>query len=185
MAETKNLTTDSQEPKIDVDLDVLNRDQFAADTIYERKVQPYLDDIVKMKAQNFTDKEMCRILDISTTTFYQLRKLHTDLQIAYKTGIDMLVDEVESAAFKEAIGYDYKEQQLDKFGNAVDVKKYARGSAAMQKYILNNKRSSEYASKQTVMTDKTNVIDLTALKGTTPLELKKLIDEIEKRKQSD
>ena len=170
-------------PVIDVDLEVLNKDQFAADTIYERKVKPQLDDITRMKSLNMTDKAMCKILDISTTTFYGLRKQHPELQNAYQIGIDILVDDVEQAAMKEAIGYEYEEDAIHPKMGVVKVKKYARGSTSMQKYILSNKRPKEYQNKQTVSTDKSTVIDLTALKGTSPLELKKLIDTISKNQR--
>ena len=172
-------------PKIDVNLRVLDKDQFAVDTIYERKVQPQLDDVTRMKSINMTDIEMCKILDISTSTFYKLRKLHPELQVAYQIGIDILVNDVERSAMKEAIGYEYTEDAIHPKMGVVKVKKYARGNASMQKYILSNKRSHTYQNKQTVQTDKSSVIDLTALKGTSPLELKKLIDTITQSQQPD
>lgn len=178
MENSIKMTNNENIPVIDVNLEVLNRNQSNLDTIYERKVQPQLDDIIKMKSKNFTDKEMCKILDISTTTLYHLRKLHPELQGAYQMGIDMLVNDVERSAMKEAIGYEYTEDAIHPKLGVVKVNKYARGNASMQKYILSNKRPKSYTNKQVVSTDKSNVIDLTALKGLKPLELKSLIDLI-------
>ena len=171
-----------KKPEINVDLSRLENQltvEETADTVYERKVKPCLDDITRMKAKNISNSKICEILDISTTTFYQLRKEHPEMLEAYKKGIDILVDEVESAAYKEAIGYTYEEESLDqKNGVAVPLEKYARPSTSMQKYILNNKRGKTYSTKQQVTTGSGNQLDLSALRSLSPMQFKQLMDKV-------
>lgn len=158
---------------------VAKQDKDPRTAMYVRKVEPYLDKITSMKGQNKTDREIAVILDITPSSFYRLKRSVPELEAAYRDGMNEMIHAVESATFREAIGYEYEEQAVvPKTGEIVTITKYARGNATAQKYILSNKKSKEYSDKRQIETTTKVEHDLGILKELTVSELRKLMLEM-------
>lgn len=92
---------------------------------YHTNVEPYLDKIQKWCAESgATEKQICEILDISTSTFNEYKNKYPELASSLKKGRRELVLDVKGALAKKAKGYDYEEKKtyMKKDENGKDVK---------------------------------------------------------------
>lgn len=152
---------------------------------YVRKVEPYLRKITQLKGKNYTDREIAMVLNISTSTFHKFKLTIPELQDAYNNGIEDLVDTVERAAVKEAVGYEYYEEAVvPKTGDVVAIKKYARGNVSAQKLILKNRRNHIYTDKKTIETHDLRSNNINSLENLTEGEIRLLLERLRIRKQA-
>lgn len=91
---------------------------------YDTEIKPYLDKIREFAQSGATEKEICAVLNVSTSTFYEYKKKHSELSSALKKGRKELVLEIRGALAKKALGYDYEEKKtyMKKDDSGKDVK---------------------------------------------------------------
>ncbi len=165
-----------------IDVDVSEKETTLA-LIYTRKIQPYLPDIVKWRQQGKGINTICRILDISPDTFFKYRNEYQEFRDAYEMGTDLLADNMETALFKEAVGYDYYEEALTKSGDIVSVKKVARPSISASKFALTNIRPKNWKNKvDSVQSTKLSGAKIEAIEGMSVDDLKSLVELANKKK---
>jgi hypothetical protein len=73
-------------------------------TAWETRIRPYLEEIVALKKQGKTDKQIAEYLGIGYTTLTDNKVKHVELAEALKKGKNELVLQLESALYKRAIG---------------------------------------------------------------------------------
>lgn len=88
---------------------------------YETNVKPRFEEIKKWCKRGATDKEIIRLLGISKTVYYEyLTKYPEFSDLIKKNRIDA-VEEIKTALFKRAIGFQYTETKeikaIDEDGN--------------------------------------------------------------------
>ena len=90
---------------------------------YKTHVEPFLEDIGKWKVF-YTEEQIAEMLGIAYSTLQNYKKLHKELNEVLLFGNKKKCNEVESAMFKRAIGYDYYEEKevLDKDGQIVTLR---------------------------------------------------------------
>jgi ACT domain-containing protein len=76
---------------------------------YESHVKPYLKEIPKWRKAGAKVEDIFTRLGIAKSTGYKLQREHSEFADALKEGNEALVIELESALYKRALGYDYKE----------------------------------------------------------------------------
>lgn len=144
---------------------------------YIRKVEPYIKDIVKWRQEGKGINEICFMLDIHPSTFFEYRKKYPELSKAFELGTELLVDQIETSLYKEATGYNYEEDTVSKSGDIVRVVKYARPQVAAQKFSLTNLRSSKWKNKNEQSNNTTvSGINIEALKELSKEDIKKLLE---------
>lgn len=96
--------------------------------------------------RGMTDKQMCECLRISHDTFYNYIKKHPEFSEAIKRGREPVHMEVENALLKNALGYEYDEEQYEVFADGkIDkkrkrvVKKHVPGNLGAQIFWLINR----------------------------------------------
>lgn len=111
--------------------------------------------------QNKTEKEIAKDLGMAYSTFRRYKSQIPELKQAIANGKDAKNQEVEKALYKNAIGYNYYEQVATKVKNEVmaedgkiilvkesveinNVKKYKGPDLAAEKYILNNRKKTQW-----------------------------------------
>lgn len=78
---------------------------------YAEVVEPYLDKIKEWAENGATEKEICEVLDISTSTFYEYKNKYPELSRALKKGRKELCLEIRGALAKKAKGFTYEEKK--------------------------------------------------------------------------
>lgn len=76
---------------------------------FETHVKPRFEDIKKWCKRGATDKEIYKLLGISKDAFYKYKKEHVELNDLIKENRIDAVEELKSALFKRAVGYQYIE----------------------------------------------------------------------------
>jgi hypothetical protein len=71
-------------------------------TEYNDKIKPNLTLISEYKAHNLANKDIAKHLDIAYSDFQEYARTHPELKEALKVGEDMIVDQAESALYKQA-----------------------------------------------------------------------------------
>ncbi|WP_113675474.1 helix-turn-helix transcriptional regulator [Vallitalea guaymasensis] len=111
--------------------------------------------------QNKTEKEIAKDLGMAYSTFRRYKSQIPELKQAIANGKDAKNQEVEKALYKNAIGYNYYEQVATKVKNEVmaedgktilvkesveinNVEKYKGPDLAAEKYILNNRKKTQW-----------------------------------------
>ena len=113
---------------------------------YEESVKPYLEDIKEFAENGATEKEMCEVLDISTSTFYEYKTKYPEFSRALKKGRKQLCLEIRGALAKKAKGFTYEETKQyiseDQNGNkkihTEKYRKYCPPSEAAANMLLKN-----------------------------------------------
>jgi hypothetical protein len=117
-------------------------------------------DMEKLAAKGLSNNEIIQKLGISRDTFYS--KLRSNPYFSYclykHRGIAQV--EVESALFKSALGFEYKEEQATNKG-VFEVRKVALPNVSAQKEWLYNRASHEWKKK--IETTITLASDITQL----------------------
>lgn len=96
-------------------------------TEYNDKIKPNLALISEYKAHNLSNKDIAKHLDINYSDFQEYVRTHPELKEALKVGEDMIVDQAESALYKQAflkgnvtaIMFILKKLHPDKWGEVV------------------------------------------------------------------
>lgn len=76
---------------------------------YETLVKPHLADITNLRNQGYKVHQICKFLGISCISFYGWMKEHSELYDAWEEGQVKLVEALEAAANRKALGYQYEE----------------------------------------------------------------------------
>ena len=97
-----------------------------------------------------TDAEICKKMGIAVTTLWRWCNQEEKIRNAIIRGRDTMTMEVENMMYKCAMGFTYKEQQLTRDGDIVEVERYYEPSQEAQKFILTNRRKDKWKSKQEV-----------------------------------
>lgn len=97
-----------------------------------------------------TDAEICKKMGIAVTTLWRWCNQEEKIRNAIIRGRDTMTMEVENMMYKCAMGFTYKEQQLTREGDIVEVERYYEPSQEAQKFILTNRRKDKWKSKQEV-----------------------------------
>ena len=97
-----------------------------------------------------TDAEICKKMGIAVTTLWRWCNQEEKIRNAIIRGRDTMTMEVENMMYKCAMGFTYKEQQVTKDGDIVEVERYYEPSQEAQKFILTNRRKDKWKSKQEV-----------------------------------
>jgi transposase len=71
---------------------------------WETRIKPYLEEIVALKKQGKTDKQIAEYLGIGYTTLTDNKVRYAELAEALKKGKNELVLKLESALYKRALG---------------------------------------------------------------------------------
>ncbi len=97
-----------------------------------------------------TDAEICKKMGIAVTTLWRWCNQEEKIRNAIIRGRDTMTMQVENMVYKCAMGFTYKEQQLTRDGDIVEVERYYEPSQEAQKFILTNRRKDKWKSKQEV-----------------------------------
>ena len=79
--------------------------------IYAKQIEPYLDQIAEWY-KTMTVRQIAAKLGVSKTSMYTYAKEHPELQAALDNGKAGLVDELQSAIKKKALGFTYEEKTV-------------------------------------------------------------------------
>lgn len=109
-------------------------------------IVPNLENISRWAKEGATEKEICQVLDISTSTFYEYKNKYSELSRALKKGRKELVLDIRGALLKKALGFEYTEtkqyitedQNGDKKIHTEKNKKYCVPSEAAANMLLKN-----------------------------------------------
>ena len=88
-------------------------------SLYERKVQPYLEEITKW-TEDYTESQIAEKLDVSSVTFSRYKTLFPELAEALANGKNNLVKELKNTLKKKARGFHYEETKITKIHNPDD-----------------------------------------------------------------
>lgn len=116
-------------------------------TIYEKRIRKYLDEIYNWSKDGMSKRDICKILGISSSAYYEYEKQFPELREAFENGRDHLYDDVEGSLFRSARGMTVTEQFLD--GNGDVIKQFKKQLAPNQRsieYALNNRRPDKWRS---------------------------------------
>ncbi len=94
-------------------------------TMWDTHIKPNLKEIIGLKKQGKTDKQIAEYLGIGYTTLTDNKARHTELAEALKKGKNELVLKLESALYKRALGGFFtkkitKKYLTDSDGNRID-----------------------------------------------------------------
>lgn len=97
-----------------------------------------------------TNEQIAHNIGIHPRTINKWQDAHWQFRQALKFGKDVADRQVENALFKNAIGYEYKEEQVANDGSVVEVKKYSKPNTTAQIYWLKNRKSREWRDKHEI-----------------------------------
>lgn len=140
---------------------ISNRTSVANPFVFEKKLDFWLTPDGQLYLESWandglTDEEIAKKMGIGKTTLYAWinRELEEKGQSGIRTAIirgrDTSTMAVENMLYKCAMGFSYKEQQVTKDGDIVEVERYYEPSQEAQKFILTNRRKDKWKSKQEV-----------------------------------
>jgi hypothetical protein len=87
--------------------------------IYQNRIKPRIEDIRKWRRRGYTIENICKLLKISMSSVYRLRKKYSDFDNALEEGKEQLLIRLEESLYARAKGYDVVEskQHMEKMGN--------------------------------------------------------------------
>ena len=119
--------------------------------LYERIVEPHLNDIKKWSGEGATIKEIAEKLGISYSGLKSYKKKYPELEAALIENRGVADDKVLGAFFRKATGYENKEITKERVnGKLVITKEVTREVAAdteAAKFWLKNRRPDEWKDK--------------------------------------
>ena len=83
-----------------------------------------------------TNEEIAEFLNIDISTLYRWRMRNEEFANLFTCGREINCQAVKSAMFKTALGFEYEEEELDKHGNKVLIKKYCPPNVKAQENYL-------------------------------------------------
>jgi len=105
------------------------------------------------KKQGLSNDQIAHNLGIAKQTFYEYLKKYKDFSDAYKKGKVEIVEQLENATFKKALGYEYEEitqeVRTDESGNIIDkhikkIKKHVPPDTTALIFLLTNLLNKKY-----------------------------------------
>lgn len=105
-----------------------------------------------------TDEQISSNLGISTSTFYEYQKKHSEFSETLKKGKEVIDYEVENALLKRALGYEFEEKTYEtrwdesqgRFREVLTkkVRKEVVPDTTAQIYWLNNRKPKQWKNKR-------------------------------------
>lgn len=80
--------------------------------IYKKNIEPKLCLVAKYRQSGMNNLEICKLLGISESSFYEYQNKYPDFADATRRDNEEAIAEVEYRYYKNCIGYEYKEEQL-------------------------------------------------------------------------
>ena len=93
-------------------------------SVYDTKIKPRFDDILKWLRNGATEKQVYENLGISQEAFYKYKREKTEFTELLKKGQESLVEQLRGALIKKALGFEYKESKR--------ITKYEDGNEIIQ-----------------------------------------------------
>lgn len=100
--------------------------------------------------QGATNQEIADMLKVTRKSFQEWLKKYDDLRDAVSVSKEMANARVINSAFKSATGYDYQEEELDRFGEVHDLKKHQAANSTILKFWLMNRMGDKWRDKQSL-----------------------------------
>lgn len=116
-------------------------------SVYEKRIKKYLDDIYNWSRDGLSKRDICKMLNVSSSAYHKYERDNPELRDAYDLGRDHLYDDIEGSLFRSARGMTVLEQSLD--GDGEILKQFKKQLAPNQRsieYALNNRRPDKWRS---------------------------------------
>jgi len=109
--------------------------------------------IIKYVKKGHTDKEICKLINVSQNTFYIWLKHDPLFSEALHTAKYMPDFKVECQLYKRAVGFKYDETMVEEAPNGTTTRKTTKlaiPDVRAQQFWLANRRPERWANKKTV-----------------------------------
>ena len=91
-------------------------------SVYDTKIKPRFDDILKWLRNGATEKQVYENLGISQEAFYKYKREKVEFSELLKKGQESLVEQLRGALIKKALGFEYTEtKRFTKIENGKQV----------------------------------------------------------------
>ncbi|MBY0020735.1 transposase [Paenibacillus sp. FSL M8-0228] len=118
---------------------------------YESHVQPKLLLIEAWARDGLTEADICKNLDVGKDAFISYKKEYPELVEALKNGKEVIDVMVENALLKAALGYEYRDEELNKAtGEPIELRKTAHPNTTALIFWLKNRKPKEWRDKQEI-----------------------------------
>lgn len=118
---------------------------------YETHVKPKLLLIEAWARDGLTVEQIADNLGIAKSTFCVYQNKHTELSDALKNGREVIDVMVENALLKAALGYDYREEELNKVtGEPIELWRVAHPNTTALIFWLKNRKPRQWRDKQEI-----------------------------------
>ena len=118
---------------------------------YESHVQPKLLLIEAWARDGLTEADICKNLDVGKDAFISYKKEYPELVEALKNGKEVIDAMVEHALLKAALGYEYRDEELNKAtGEPIELRKTAHPNTTALIFWLKNRKPKEWRDKQEI-----------------------------------
>jgi hypothetical protein len=116
---------------------------------YETHVKPKLLLIEAWARDGLTVEQIADNLGIAKSTFCVYQNEHAELSDALKNGREVIDVMVENALLKAALGYDYREEELNKVtGEPIELRRVAHPNTTALIFWLKNRKPAQWRDKQ-------------------------------------
>ena len=116
---------------------------------YHSHVEPKLLLIEAWARDGLTVEQIAENLGVAEGTFYEYQKQYPELKEALKNGREVIDVMVENALLKAALGYDYREEELNKVtGEPIELRRVAHPNTTALIFWLKNRKPREWRDKQ-------------------------------------
>ena len=105
---------------------------------YFRIVLPKLKEIENMVDYGYSIKQIADSLGVNAKTYYKWKSQYSELDIIHSQGVKKNVAKLKKAALTEALGYEYKEKQVEEIKDTVTGKVTFRKTKTTTKYARPN-----------------------------------------------
>lgn len=116
---------------------------------YYSHVQPKLLLIEAWSRDGLTLEQMAENLGVALSSLCEYKNQYPELSEALKNGREVIDVMVENALLKAALGYDYREEELNKItGEPIELRKVAHPNTTALIFWLKNRKPREWRDKQ-------------------------------------
>lgn len=116
---------------------------------YDTHVQPKLLLIEAWARDGLTVEQIAENLGVGVANFYRYQSENEELREALKNGREVIDVMVENALLKAALGYDYREEELNKItGEPIELRKVAHPNTTALIFWLKNRKPKQWRDKQ-------------------------------------
>lgn len=125
--------------------------------LYATRIAPYLDLIARLRGEGKEDKYIYTLLGVSERTFYTHKSIIEEFSQSYKSGKEVLLDQIENSLYELALGKAVKRtitKRTGAYGELLtqDEKiEYLPPDKIAAFFVLTNQRGEEWKHKQEVM----------------------------------